>query len=268
MRTSYISEQGEISTGNFDRQPHFEKGSNTYIAFMFACPGWFESFHKRPASGDTGLNLHRLLQIMRDWHVPKIPTREDLTITNSWKEVMYAGKDGDTLPSFQQIKAKANVERLKKELSSVTGWVVCCGEEAQHAGSLLTAGRPPGKGFKLANIRHLSMQSVNQVKDDIYSLPINEEMIESSWHRSRARLEVVAKLLLTQLGAAKHVPTSKVLGQGITMIQRAWGEIVVVFPSKPTKEQLSCVPETIGEKELKTFRELDLKDKWLRIYAT
>jgi hypothetical protein len=254
--------------GTPNGNPHFERGNNRYLAFVFACPGWFEQFHERPAAGDTGQNLHRLLQILRDWRVPGIPTREHLTITNAYAGVMYSEQDGDTQPSKRQIEQTENLARLNEELAHITGWVVFCGEKAHLAASLLEREPQATSGYNTAKIRHLSMKSLNQVDEDLFGLPINEYIIENSWHRSRARLDVVVKTLLDQMNLSHHVPTAQSLGQDITLIRRAWGEVVLVGPATPSQEQINHLEQTAEAMALTPLRWVYLSDRTLWIFGT
>ncbi|MCP3166666.1 hypothetical protein [Myxococcus qinghaiensis] len=253
--------------GRPQNTPHFEKGTNTHIAFVFACPGWLEQFHKRPAAGDTGQNLHRFLEILREWGVPDIPAREQLTITNAHDGVMYSEQDGDTLPSRQQIRQTANLDRLRKELRRIAGWVVFCGEEAHFAASLLEGHAPAAPSHGIARIRHLGMQSINQEKTDIFSLPIDEETIKRPWHRARARLEVVAKDLLTQMNLSQYVPRAENLGRDIMLAQRAWDETVIVGPQNLSQAQARLVKRTVKAMNLELVRETPVGDKTLGTYV-
>lgn len=254
--------------GTPDNTPHFERGTNTRIAFVFACPGWLEQFHRRPAAGDTGQNLHRFLAILKEWAVPGTPTREELTITNAHDGVMYSEQDGDTLPSRKQITEPANLDRLRRELAHITGWVVFCGEEAHLAASLLEGDSETPPGYSIAKIRHLGMQSVNQEETDIFSLPINDKTIKRPWHRARARLEVVAKNLLAQMNLSQYVPEAVSLGREVTLVQRAWGETVIAAPTAPSRAEANLIARTVKARNLSLVRETTAGDKTLTTYAT
>jgi hypothetical protein len=192
-------------------KPHLEKGTNTDIAFVFACPGWCEEFHSRPAAGDTGRNLEILLGILQKWEVPGIPTRRQLTITNAWDGVLYEEKDnGQTLPDDDWITEPGNLKRLKDEIGHIRRWIVCAGTSAHSAGDALMTVGLPSSGCKIVKILHLGPQGLNNphtgISTDIFGRPITPEKVKKSYIRNRLRLEVVAARMLRKMGLNQYIP--------------------------------------------------------------
>jgi len=193
---------------------YYECGSNTFIAFMFACPGWHEEFHRRPAAGDTGRNLHLLLDTLRSWQVPGIPTREELTICNSWTQVIYEEQNnGRTLPNLKWIRRPANLERLKNELAGLEGWLICSGPHAQDAGARLVEGRYLADTCSLLYIPHLSSRGINNrnsgLSTDISGEPITKERVKKAYMRNRLRIEALAAAMLRAMDLKDYIPVTE-----------------------------------------------------------
>ncbi len=133
---------------------HYQHGKKTAFAFVFSCPGQVEEKNGRPVSGKTGDNLDVLLEYLN-------LNKEEIRITNAWPLPEYKNKTGRSEAPNQEIKSRWNLARLENELLDIKGFIVCFGEKAKLAIESTNLIKN-----KLIFIRHLGLQSINQIKID------------------------------------------------------------------------------------------------------
>lgn len=146
--------------------PHFSRGKNDAIAFVFSCPGRLESECGYPAAGTTGRNLEQLLRLVSAGRSGPPLARSEITIANSWDVVEYKRKTGRTEASDEEVLSNQNIERLAREVEHVTTLLVFCGRKATlAAGGLFHRGLLP-KNPAIAHICHLGGRSLNKIALD------------------------------------------------------------------------------------------------------
>jgi len=175
---------------NNNKSIYYQKGEKNKYAFVFSCPGKTERCKNKPASGQTGKNLEIVLIYLRESGFHGF-TREDITITNVWPNVEFKNETKRTEASFKEIVNPENINRLIKELENVEDAIIFCGEKAQSAIESIRNGLK--KSVKIIKIRHLSLQSINNIK-----IP-NDTNIKLSKERNEKRLKKVTEIILNDL---------------------------------------------------------------------
>lgn len=145
--------------------PHFQKGLENRIAFVFSCPGSHEAEKGYPAAGRTGKNLELLLEKMNEWTATDDWKREKITITNAWDKIEHIGKTGRTEASDAQIMQSDNLARMVRELAHVEHIIIASGKKAEKAVKAIEHGLKAN--VIVIVIRHLGMQSINQIQTDV-----------------------------------------------------------------------------------------------------
>ncbi|MCP3105566.1 hypothetical protein LZ198_42650 [Myxococcus sp. K15C18031901] len=140
-----------------------------------------------------------------------MPSRTELTISNSWNKVIYEEKDnGKSLPSKSKILKKTNIERLKSEIGGDDRrWLICSGRSAQIAVSKLCS-QPQvfNDACRIVTIPHLSNQGLNSKSSGIVLAEADSKL--KSHQKKRKRLEIVAAMMLQQMDLANLVPSGLV----------------------------------------------------------
>lgn len=189
--------------GELTDTPHWERGSNTNVAFVFSCPGRREEAAGRPAAGQTGRNLATLIEALHQRGRTEIPRREEATVTNAWDRVEYKEKTGRTEASDAEVAQPANLERLAAEIGHIRHWIICFGNKSHHAVSLLHQAGKLQAGCRLVNIGHLSMRRLNSISVDSEGQSIHPATAPGEGARNtRRRLEVVAGQVVQAMQAA------------------------------------------------------------------
>ncbi|WP_164018768.1 hypothetical protein [Pyxidicoccus trucidator] len=208
-------------------RPHLNKGAgDNTIAFVFAAPGRLEADWCRPVAGATGLNLNRILGMLKvvcEQHFPHLD-RYHYRITNSVSNIMYDEQDGDSEPSNTQIKEKGNLSRFADEISCHT-IIICFGACAWLAATTKFPSSEQSTGTRswyraskklFIKTAHLSQLGLNQIrKADLPGITpamIKRKDKEATRFRHELRLKVCATEILAALrdsSAWEEVPTSK-----------------------------------------------------------
>ena len=167
------------------------KGSKT--AFVFSCPGLEEAKNNRLVSGNTGKNLSALIKVLRDEydlsHYFHSENRYDYRITNASEKIYYKAKDGKTEASIKEIMEKDNLERLYGDLKGFE-LIIAFGDRAKMATEKC---EDRLEGSHILLVRHLSYQSINQIKQDIHGKEITNLDKKSGPINTYKRLQVIGK---------------------------------------------------------------------------
>ncbi len=179
---------------------HYQYGTQTKIAIIFSAPGKKEEDAKKPAAGQTGINLENLLEILANKNEIFSDIKKDnLRITNAWDKVEYMEKTERTEADFNEILQKDNLDRLAKEIKDIKKIIFCSGERAEIAILALKYAEKIDKNIKIIKIMHLGLQGLNQIKCDE-----NGKVIKAGeTGNTEKRLKVVANDILEQLGENK-----------------------------------------------------------------
>ncbi|RLD79422.1 MAG: hypothetical protein DRJ10_08865 [Bacteroidetes bacterium] len=177
-----------------DQSPHYNRGVNNKIAFVFSTPGKVEENDGKPVSGKTGDHLEALINLLSEGE-KNIFTYEDrycYNITNSYTEVLPNENKNRTEPLISEVKSKDNIERLKKELENIEDYIFFFGKRAMTSSFYLT-------GLKLKPkfvfSRHLSFQSINQIDTDI-----NGNILKNGREdNTDKRLQIIAEHIRRQM---------------------------------------------------------------------
>lgn len=178
---------------------HYNEGELKKIAFLFSCPGQDEVKNEKPVSGITGKNLDTLLKklYIGNKQIFESKYRYSYRITNSISSVLYKNEHCKrTEPTKTEIKETKNLDRLKCELNGFS-IVVCFGKKAEYALSKLKELNPPIE-IKSVITRHLSLQSINQIK-----LKITDPPLTPGSARTKARIDIIANKILCYLEKIK-----------------------------------------------------------------
>lgn len=122
-------------------------------AFVLAVPGRKERDAKRPAAGDTGVNLDRIL-VHLNHHNPIIfhsTCRYDYRVANALERVMFGSK---SMPDIAEVRSPSNLARLAEQLEGITTIVALSGpavEGVRGAGLPLTYGHAVHPGMQGLN---------------------------------------------------------------------------------------------------------------------
>ncbi len=160
------------------RLPHHCPGTNAarHTAILLSCPGYEEAFAGRPVAGRTGVNLELLLGVLGRSFPETFPSadRYDYTITNSVSQVHYKSRKkgnhptypptGDTEPRWEEVALSGNIARLLEEIGACTT-VLALGDRAGWAIDL--AVQQGYGGHVMRSCRHLSMQGLNHIHEDV-----------------------------------------------------------------------------------------------------
>ncbi|MDK2821302.1 MAG: uracil-DNA glycosylase [Clostridia bacterium] len=175
--------------------PHYEKGINDEVAYVFSCPGRHEEKAGRPAAAVTGKNLDILIDILRSQGV-KVPLRVDATVTNAWDKVEYMAATNRSEATEKEILDLKNLERLYKEIFHIKRYIISFGDKAYLAVSKLKL----ADSCKVIRTCHLSMRKLNSIKTDINNNPIVRANNKEEGRRNTVkRLEVIARDIILQL---------------------------------------------------------------------
>lgn len=99
--------------------PAFHPGpSGVRTAFVLAVPGSKERDAKRPAAGDAGHNLDRILVHLNRHDPEAFPSahRYDYRIANALETVMYGD---ESMPNLADVLKPCNLARLAKQLEGI-----------------------------------------------------------------------------------------------------------------------------------------------------
>ncbi|WP_155893478.1 hypothetical protein [Cystobacter fuscus] len=185
--------------GKPDGRPWIEVGTNTQVAYVFSCPGYEELLARRPAAKQTRTHLDKVIEHLRRWGPPGVPTSEEATITNAWTRVEYdrsaIGRTGRTEGNEEDLLQPVNLSRLEREIGHITGWVIAFGNRARWALHELKAQNR--LRANVAHTRHLTHFSLIHIKtgldgQTIADLPKGE--------KRDAQLAVIAAELASQMG--------------------------------------------------------------------
>ncbi|WP_303860744.1 hypothetical protein [Alkalibaculum bacchi] len=177
------------------------EGNNKKIAFVFSCPGAAEEKSNILVSGTTGKNLNKIIQILRQdfscEHLFDSEDRYDYRITNASMKVHYKAKDGRSEPTKKEITDSENLRRLTEDLECYE-FIITFGNNANFA---VNHCKDKLVNQKIINVRHLGLQSLNQIKVDVdgedISNPNNDK--DTGNANTLKRLKVVAKEIGNQL---------------------------------------------------------------------
>lgn len=177
------------------------EGKNKKIAFVFSCPGAAEEKHNKLVSGTTGKNLNKIIHILRqDFSLEHIFNSEDryhYRITNASMKVHYKAKDGRSEPTKKEILNVENIQRLTEDLRGFEV-IISFGNNANFAVNYC---KDKLENPKIINVRHLGLQSLNQIKVDVDGEDISNPNSDKDTGNANTlkRLKVVAKKIADQL---------------------------------------------------------------------
>ncbi len=174
----------------------YNKGRINRIAFVFSCPGQEELKSGKLVYGKTGYNLELLLQELkkRDFITEKFENRYDFTITNSHNEVHYKSWNNRTEPLLSEVRTSENIERLTTELKEAE-IIICFGKRPKIALEICK----DNLKAKVLYSRHLGLQSLNQISEDING----NKLTKGKEGNTDKRIQVVAKELIDQYNQNK-----------------------------------------------------------------
>lgn len=177
------------------------EGKNNKVAFVFSCPGAAEEKNNRLVSGTTGKNLNKIICILRQdfscEHIFDSENRYDYRITNASMKVHYKSKDGRSEPTKKEITALENIQRLTEDLKEYK-IIITFGNNAKFA---VNQCKDKFENLKIIDVRHLGLQSLNQIKTDIDGKEIsnpNNDKNTGNLNTLR-RLKVVAKEIYVRI---------------------------------------------------------------------
>lgn len=165
-------------------------------AIILACPGRHEVAKGRPAAEGTGANVDRLLAALGE-HLPEaFPSadRYDYVIGNSSCCVHFDALTDDSVPPAAEIRAPANISRLKGEFGDCLT-ALALGPHATLAADLLV-----GHGFQgrvLRCSRHLSFRGINSIRVDVDGVRI----VRGDPDATARRIAVIAKEIMLRARA-------------------------------------------------------------------
>jgi hypothetical protein len=152
---------------------YWEGPANNKIGFVLSTPGKDEENAECPAAGVTGDNMNAILTHLNNWNPIFFSSadRYHYLITNASTKIMHAAKDdGKTQDLDSNITARANVERLNKELAKCE-IVILCGAKAhlleQHLIGKIIVKTPHLGNLGLRNEynnRHHRLKGINEGK--------------------------------------------------------------------------------------------------------
>lgn len=150
-----------------------EQPPGAKIVFVFSCPGKEELAFARPAVGNTGRNLARVLAELRgkDWghlaaHASEV-TPEDwqrgrVCVANAWDRPLWKGcPEGRTEALASELRQRPNLERFVQFLKDAE-IVVLCGRKAQLTFRAVHSELDPR--IRSAQVCHLGGRGLNTVK--------------------------------------------------------------------------------------------------------
>lgn len=148
--------------------PHYWPGTQIArrTAIILACPGRHEVAKARPAAAGTGANVDRLLADLGE-HLPEaFPSadRYDYVIANSSCCVHYDALTDDSMPPDAEIRAPANISRLKDEIGDCLT-ALALGPHATLAADLIVDQGFQGRVLRCS--RHLSFRGINSISTDV-----------------------------------------------------------------------------------------------------
>jgi hypothetical protein len=152
------------SGGTLDVMPHLQTSAGAITAFVFSCPGQREELLGHPCAGATGRNLDLALPKLHA-QCPDLftsPLRSAYVLTNSWPQIEYPAKTGRSEATATEILSPANLDRLERELTSITT-ILICGQKAKHAVLALHEQNRLARA-RVAVVMHLSPLAVNSHK--------------------------------------------------------------------------------------------------------
>lgn len=170
---------------------YWEGRENNKIGFVLSTPGKDEENAERPAAGATGENMNAILNHLNKWNAILFPSadRYQYLITNASTKIMHAGKgDGKTQDQDSNITAKANIERLNKQLARCEV-IILCGDKAQLIEQHLT-------GKNIVKTPHLGGKGLHNKYSNRH--PSLTGIIDGK-QRDIARLRLCAELIISQL---------------------------------------------------------------------
>ena len=165
-----------MKNNNLTNSTHLNIGKeDNDVVFLFSCPGQMEEDLKRPVACQTGINLNILLKILneKNKNVFQYTNRYDYRITNTWDKVEYQAKTNRTEATLKDIKESQNLERLKKEIKDKK-ILILFGKNAKNIQNFLNF-----NGIIIES-RHLSFQSINQIKKDIHGTILQAKQKENT----------------------------------------------------------------------------------------
>ena len=171
------------------------EGKNKKVAFVFSCPGAAEEKSNILVSGTTGKNLNKIIYILRQnfscENLFDSEDRYDYRITNASMKVHYKAKDGRSEPTKKEIIDAENLKRLAEDLEGYE-FIITFGNNANLA---VNHCKDKLGSRKIIGVRHLGLQSLNQIKVDVdgedISNPNNDKNTGNT--NTLKRLKVVAK---------------------------------------------------------------------------
>lgn len=185
---------------------HIQTGYQNSVAIVFSCPGRHEELAGYPAAKTTGKNLEQLLLLLSEALNRSDLTRRNITITNAWPDVEYEAKTGRSEATEQDVMRPKNLERLQRELSNITEFVIFCGDIAKATSLKLLLNRNP----KFIYVNHLATRGLLSIEKDVHGQlivvakcqlaagrKISKQKIEAE--NTGKRLAVVACSVLKQL---------------------------------------------------------------------
>lgn len=165
----------------------------TDVAFVLSAPGEEEEANGKPAAGETGSQLDKILIHLNKINPKLFPSinRYDYKITNASDQVFYAAKDnGDTEDEKSKILNKNNIERVRTELHG-SKYVILCGLKAQLLSAKLS-------DFKLINIYHPGAKGLRQMFPNSHC-GLKELKKEKGAIRDEKRYELCALEIIKQI---------------------------------------------------------------------
>lgn len=166
---------------------YYESGSSNEVTVVFSCPGQKEMKSKKPAAGNTGMNLNIIFNFLNNfkginWN------RNSITITNSWPNIEYPKFTGRSEATEHEINHEDNLDRLYNDIKNTTKYIICFGNNAIFAVNKIKSNKKINAS--VISSRHLSLKHLNSKID----IDINGNIIdETTTDKTKARLEVVAK---------------------------------------------------------------------------
>lgn len=166
------------------------------IALVFSCPGQLEQIYNKLVFGKTGCNLELLLKELKSRNFVKedFKDRYDFTITNSHNKVHYKSWNNRTEPLLSEVKVPENIERLTTEFKDAE-IIICFGKRPKIALEICK----DNLKAKVLYSRHLGLQSLNQISEDING----NKLTKGKEGNTDKRIQVVAKELIDQYNQNK-----------------------------------------------------------------
>ncbi|MEG8049018.1 hypothetical protein QP178_03620 [Sphingomonas aurantiaca] len=143
--------------------------AGAFTALILAAPGRVELAESRPAAGQTGRNLDRILVHLHRWRPDVFPSqsRLDYVIVNSVSTVLYRAKNGRGMPTDAEVRDMANVGRLRLLLPSDLRHLVAFSDPAATAVGLVgrePVFRAPHPGLQLINRRYFATGATGKLR--------------------------------------------------------------------------------------------------------